>query len=135
MFLKNCVQGIETWSKVIKLTLNPDKPNFCIFSTDRKNRKSFQPIIKLCGSVVKQIMYPKYLGLTLDSELGLSQHLEKISNKAIITLNILKDYVMHLGDQDNELFLTLILRSLGPFLNMVHPSLGTSFLICNGKDS
>lgn len=88
--LNQCMEGIEKWSRELKLTVNPDKTNFCIFSTDRKNRKNLNPTINLLGSVITRTKCPTYLGLTLDDELRFSQHLEQISNKASKRLNILK---------------------------------------------
>lgn len=88
--LNQCMEGFESWSQELKITVNPDKTNFCIFSTDRKNRGNFNLTINLFGSVIQRTKYPTYLGITLDDELRFSQHLEQISNRALKRLNILK---------------------------------------------
>ncbi|GFW27569.1 hypothetical protein TNCV_4282701 [Trichonephila clavipes] len=76
--LNSYMEGIETWTRDLKLTINSDETNFCIFFTDRKDRNVFHPIINLSGSVIKQITHQKYIRLTPDAKLRFSQHISDL---------------------------------------------------------
>ncbi|GFT98309.1 probable RNA-directed DNA polymerase from transposon BS [Trichonephila clavipes] len=88
--LNTTLKGIATWAENLKLTINADKTNYCIFSTDRRYRSNYNANIKIQNSQIKQIDQPTYLGVTLDPELRFSKHIEQTTNKALGKLNILR---------------------------------------------
>ncbi|GFT51186.1 putative RNA-directed DNA polymerase from transposon BS [Trichonephila clavipes] len=47
------LKGIAEWAENLKLTINADKTNDCIFSTDRRHRSSFNANIKIQNSQIK----------------------------------------------------------------------------------
>ncbi|GFU22695.1 reverse transcriptase domain-containing protein [Trichonephila clavipes] len=83
-------KGIAAWAENLKLTINANKTNYCIFSTDRRHRSSFKANIKIQSFQIKKVDLPTYLGVTLDPELCFSKHIEQIANKALGKLNILR---------------------------------------------
>ncbi|XP_054720827.1 uncharacterized protein LOC129230454 [Uloborus diversus] len=89
-FLNLSLKGIATWATDLKLTINPNKSNYCVFSTDRKNRGTFQPDLRIEDSVIKRVENPKYLGEFLDPELRFTKHTKITANKSLKKLNILR---------------------------------------------
>ncbi|GFW87306.1 probable RNA-directed DNA polymerase from transposon BS [Trichonephila clavipes] len=88
--LNTTLKSIAEWAENLKLTINADKTNYCIFSTDRRHRSSFKANIKIQNSQIKKVDLPTYLGVTLDPELRFSKHIEQTANKALGKLNILR---------------------------------------------
>ena len=93
-------KGIAAWAKYLKLTINADKTRYYIFSTDRRHRVSFNANIKKEDFKIKRVIFPAYLGITLDSELCFLRHIEQTSNKALGKLNLLRNSAELHGDQD-----------------------------------
>ncbi|GFX78145.1 reverse transcriptase domain-containing protein [Trichonephila clavipes] len=88
--LNKTLKGIAAWAKDLKLTINADKTNYCIFSTDRWHRGTFNADIKIEDYNIKRVIFPTYLGVTLDSELHFTKHIEQTTIKALRKLNILR---------------------------------------------
>ncbi|GFX74710.1 probable RNA-directed DNA polymerase from transposon BS [Trichonephila clavipes] len=88
--LNTTLKGIAEWADNHKLTINADKTNYCIFSTDRRHRSRFNANIKIQNSQIKKVDLPTYLGVTLDPELRFSKHIKQTANKALGKLNILR---------------------------------------------
>ncbi|GFW26980.1 probable RNA-directed DNA polymerase from transposon BS [Trichonephila clavipes] len=59
--LNTTLKGIAEWAENLKLTINADKTNYCIFSTDRRHRSSFNTNIKIQNSQIKKSTYPPIL--------------------------------------------------------------------------
>ncbi|GFV03842.1 retrovirus-related Pol polyprotein from transposon 17.6 [Trichonephila clavipes] len=72
------------------LTITRRQKNYCIFSTDRRHRSSFNANINIQNSQIKKVDLPTYLGVTLDPELRFSKHIKQIANKALGKLNFLR---------------------------------------------
>jgi hypothetical protein len=66
--------GIENWANERKLQINPSKTNLTVFTTDRRNKENFTPIIKLNETIIEKTENPKYLGVILDKELRFTRH-------------------------------------------------------------
>ena len=88
--INKTLKGIAAWAKDLKLTINADKKNYCIFSNDRLQRGSFNVNIKMEDSKIERVIFPTYLDVTLDPELRFSRHFEQTSNKALGKLNLLR---------------------------------------------
>ncbi|GFV45791.1 probable RNA-directed DNA polymerase from transposon BS [Trichonephila clavipes] len=88
--LNTTLKAIAAWAVNLKLTINADKTNYCIFSTNRRHQSSFNANIKIQNSQIKKVNLPTYLGVTLDPELRFSKHIEQTANKALGKLNILR---------------------------------------------
>ncbi|GFW52903.1 reverse transcriptase domain-containing protein [Trichonephila clavipes] len=88
--LNTTLKGIAAWAENLKLTINLDKKNYCIFSTDRRHRSSFNANIKIQNTQIKKVDLPTDLGVTLDPDLRFSKHIEQTANKAFVKLNILR---------------------------------------------
>ncbi|GFY02162.1 reverse transcriptase domain-containing protein [Trichonephila clavipes] len=88
--LNTTLKGIAEWAENLKLTINADRTNYCIFSTDKRHRNSFNANIKILNSQIKKVDLPTYIGVTLDPELHFSKHIEQTANKALGKLNILR---------------------------------------------
>ncbi|GIY47552.1 reverse transcriptase domain-containing protein [Caerostris extrusa] len=84
------LKNTAIWAKDLKLSINADKTNFCVFSTDRKHRSTFNLDIKINDSPIKRIDFPTYLGITLDPELRFTRHIKHTANKALRKLSILR---------------------------------------------
>ncbi|GFX74461.1 RNA-directed DNA polymerase from mobile element jockey [Trichonephila clavipes] len=87
--LNKTLKGIAAWAKDLKLTINADKINYCIFSTDKRHRGTFNADIKIEDYNIKRVTSPTYLGVTVDSELRFTKHIEQTTIKALRKLNIL----------------------------------------------
>ncbi|GFX69256.1 probable RNA-directed DNA polymerase from transposon BS [Trichonephila clavipes] len=85
--LNTTLNGIAAWAENLKLTINADKTNYCIFSTYRRHRSSFNANIKIQCSQIKKVDLPTYLGVTLNR---FSKHIEQTANKAFGKLSILR---------------------------------------------
>jgi ribonuclease HI len=87
--LNTSLIGIEKWAKERKLIINHSKTNMTLFTTDRKNKNAY-PQIKMNDKVIEKTNNPKYLGVTLDSELRFTKHVAEIEIKVLKKLNILR---------------------------------------------
>ncbi|GFS58849.1 probable RNA-directed DNA polymerase from transposon BS [Trichonephila clavipes] len=85
--LNTTLKSIAAGAENLKLTINADKTNYCIFSTDIRQRNSFNTNIKTQNSQIKKVDLPTYLGVTLDPELHFSKHIEQTANKALRKLS------------------------------------------------
>ncbi|GIX87866.1 hypothetical protein CEXT_647301 [Caerostris extrusa] len=77
-FEEHCYLG-----KDLKLSINADKTTFCVFSTDRKHRGTFNLDIKINDSPIKRIDFPTNLSITLDPKLRFTRHIVHTANKAL----------------------------------------------------
>ncbi|GFT74511.1 RNA-directed DNA polymerase from mobile element jockey [Trichonephila clavipes] len=64
--LNTTLKGIAEWAENLKLTINADKTNYCIFSTDRRHRSSFNANIKIQNSQIKKSTFPPILEPVLE---------------------------------------------------------------------
>ncbi|GIX87871.1 probable RNA-directed DNA polymerase from transposon BS [Caerostris extrusa] len=84
------LKNIAICPKDLKLSINADKTTFCVFSTDRKHRGTFNLDIKINDSPIKRIDFPTNLSITLDPELRFTRHIVHTANKALRKLSILR---------------------------------------------
>lgn len=73
------MQKVVEWLQTSCLTLNVEKTVSMFFSNKRKLHLTQQ--IQVNGQIIKNVKETKYLGLTLDSNLGFKSHIKKLGNK------------------------------------------------------
>ena len=72
---KVIVEYLDNWFKANKLTLNINKTNFMIFTTDSKRSKIIIPNTLQVGNLlINRISHTKYLGLIIDGKLSWREH-------------------------------------------------------------
>jgi len=77
--LQECLRHLNYWLSLNGLCLNPDKTEFVVFGTSQKLRTlpSF-PDLEIAGHIVPPSETIKTLGVTLDKNLSLNQHVSAI---------------------------------------------------------
>ena len=79
---KVIVEYLDNWFKANKLTLNINKTNFMIFTTDSKRSKIIIPNTLQVGNLlINRISHTKYLGLIIDEKLSWKEHVSQLSTK------------------------------------------------------
>ena len=81
--LQKDVESLEAWAGKHKLNFSPSKTKLMLFS---KRRNKIKPTLKLNQTPIDWVDSFKYLGITLDSKLGWTQHIENAINKATLAL-------------------------------------------------
>jgi ribonuclease HI len=80
--------NIATYCQLWKLTINTEKTVYSIFSLRDVNERDIK--IYINGDTLSYAEHPVYLGVTLDRELTLKQHVEELIEKTSKRLNIIK---------------------------------------------
>ena len=87
--LNEDLQRLEKYCEEWKLKVNIPKTVYTIFTKSHKLAKS-KVNITFQGNLIEKDPNPVYLGVTLDSQLSLKEHTNKVKNKATKRLNLLK---------------------------------------------
>ena len=100
----------STWSQDLKvmelyfiywcLSPNPIKTTVTAFSNRLANSK---PQVSFCGKPIKNELFPKYLGVTLDHSLTFHEHLKQLTEKIKTRVNIIRKLAGTAGDQVHTL--------------------------------
>ncbi|GFX20502.1 reverse transcriptase domain-containing protein [Trichonephila clavipes] len=80
--LNTTLKGIAEWAENLKLTINADKTNYCIF-LPIDDTEAVLMLISKYRTLKSKVDLPTYLGVTLDPELRFSKHIEQTTNKAL----------------------------------------------------
>ena len=68
---KEIIEYLNLWFKTNKLTLNINKTNFIIFTTQKKREQIDIPnTLQIENVVINRISHTKYLGLIIDEQLS-----------------------------------------------------------------
>ena len=79
---KLLIEYLSNWFKVNKLTLNIDKTNFMIFTSDRKRSQLNIPnTLQVDNFIINRISHTKYLGLIIDEKLSWKEHVNQLCIK------------------------------------------------------
>jgi len=79
---------VYEWLVTNKLSLNVDKTNFILFSTNRRQHLINQDVT-IKGTKIKQVTSTKFLGVVIDSKLKWSEHIAMVKNKVSKGLGII----------------------------------------------
>ena len=79
---KEIIEYLNLWFKTNKLTLNINKTNFIIFTTQKKREQIDIPnTLQIENVVINRISHTKYLGLIIDEQLSWKEHILQLRNK------------------------------------------------------
>ena len=78
---------IVEWLNINKLSLNKSKSKYTTFQMPNKTTQTLS--LKINNIDIEKVEEFNYLGLTIDTNLNLKKHIEKISNKCSKTIGIL----------------------------------------------
>ena len=95
------VQKIATWADKWKMSLNADKTRAMIFSTSNADN-SWDPELTLNDKPVKVTKEYKFLGVTLDSGLRFTKHLENTIRRCTKRVNVMRCLTGKDWGQDQE---------------------------------
>ena len=79
--MQNNIDGIHRWAEEWKMRLNADKTQVMIISTSNSDT-SWKLKLTLAGKALKVVKEYKFLGVTIDSGLRFTKHVNKIVAKA-----------------------------------------------------
>ena len=79
--LKRDIKMLETWANKHRLRFSPSKTKMILFSRRRNKKK---PVLKLYNTQIEWVESFRYLGLTLDSRLSWTQHIQKTINTSTV---------------------------------------------------
>ena len=113
--MQDSINGISNWAKEWKMSLNKSKTEAMVISSSNKDTK-WKPNLRLEGETVKIVPEYKFLGVTVDSGLRFTTHVNRIVAKGKRRNNILKclagkDWGQNLETQ-RALYLTYIRSAL-----------------------
>jgi hypothetical protein len=84
------VKAIETWLKQWRLQMATAKCNYVIFSKEKRNNKNENLKIILNNETIKRSDTITFLGITFDRYLSFGENVDKVRNKCMNRLNLLK---------------------------------------------
>ena len=114
--------NISRWFKVNMLSLNLNKTNYILFSSNRKACPNSLGTVIIDAKEIPQVSSVKFLGVYVDQHLTWKTHIEQISRKIAINIGIIKriSYIL-----SPHILLTLYYTMIYPYLsycNMVWAS-------------
>ena len=76
--IENCISKISSWMSTNRLKLNSDKTEFMILGTRQQVAKMQFDGISVAAKVIKAKPYVRNLGVYMDSELKMNQHVQHV---------------------------------------------------------
>ena len=76
---KEIIEYLNSWFKTNKLTLNANKTNFIIFTSENKRTNIDIPdTLQVENLIINRITHTKYLGLIIDERLSWKEHVNQL---------------------------------------------------------
>ena len=116
-----CVEQLRDRCSSRQLQLNPDKMELIWFGS-RANLAKLRQLdtnLSLCSVVVKPVDSVRDLGVILDSELSMSQHIEKISSTCFFHLRRIRKLRLVLDSSSMQRLLSAFIMSRLDYCNAV----------------
>jgi hypothetical protein len=88
--LARYLKRIEVWLCKWKMSMSASKCCFTVFSKGKSSNSANPIVLKLHGQNIPYEKNPCFLGITFDERLTFKKHIEKVREKCIKRLNILK---------------------------------------------
>ena len=120
--LNSDLHHLSEYCKRWKLLINPTKSVYATFSQSNAVNKA-QLEVSLNKVPLKRDENPKYLGLTLDPRLLLTNHVEQVVDKARTRLGLLKSLASTTWGAGSRLLRTLYCSTIRPILEYAAPVL------------
>ena len=119
--LQLCVEDIHRWCASRRLQLNPTKTEVIWFGTAASLRKIMNTDLTLhVGSdVIKPVSVVRDLGVLLDQELSMKQHISKVTSTCFYQLRRLKQVRRILGPGITTTLITAFISSRMDYCNVV----------------
>ena len=113
--MQNNINGIHRWAEEWKMRLNSGKTKVMIISTSTKDT-NWKPRLTLAGKELEVVREYKFLGITIDSGLYFTKHINKVVAKAKRRIRVMrclagKDWGQSMEAQ-RALYITYIRSSL-----------------------
>ena len=90
--LNHDLSNINRWLIAIKLTLNMTKTEFMFIGSRQKlNSLAVLPALEINGTQLKRVNFTKSLGVLIDENLTWSNHINTISKKSLLVLDLLNE--------------------------------------------
>lgn len=87
--LQQTLKAVTTWARTWKVTFNPTKCSYTIFSKRRQPPSLPEPLT-LTDFTLSSTTNPRILGVTFDTKLSFKTHLQKVSIQATRKLQLLR---------------------------------------------
>ena len=79
---KEIIEYLNSWFKTNKLTLNANKTNFIIFTSENKRTNIDIPdTLQVENLIINRITHTKYLGLIIDERLSWKEHVNQLCTR------------------------------------------------------
>ena len=88
--LESCLRDVANWFQVNKLTLNVDKTKLMIFGTNHMIDKCSNVTVSYEGNVIEKVDEFKYLGVTFDSKLTWSTHVNNVCKNVSKRIGVIR---------------------------------------------
>ena len=99
--LQLCIDDITSWCASRRLQLNPVKTELIWFGTTSSLKKimDVSPVLNVGNDVIRPVSVVRDLGVLLDQELSMKQHINKITSSCFFQLRRLKQVRRILGPE------------------------------------
>lgn len=87
--IQKAVTSISIWAQKWSMKISSEKTECTLFTT-KYSLKEYKPEILLFGKNIKYNPHPKILGVTLDEKLIWKKHIETVTDKSLMGINLLK---------------------------------------------
>jgi hypothetical protein len=109
--------AVTNWAKSWLVTFSPPKTEALIIST--KPRIEEHPPLHMDGSILKEVLYHKHVGITISRDLSWHRHISNVTVQARSAVNRLRPYKFKLDRRSLELIYISSIRPLMEYGDVV----------------